>query len=100
MGERVERRLAAASNRALAGQGPVAEYSRGLTFFYIDYGDLDRLYLELCYSLSTLRYWKFRAPVDVVIYTDKPGRYRDLPVRIVDIASKIKEFSLNELYHH
>jgi len=74
--------------------------SRGLTFIYIDYGDLDRLYLELCYSLSTLRYWKFHAPVDVVIYTDKPGRYRDLPVRIVDIASKIKEFSLNEFYHH
>ena len=71
--------------------------SRGLTFIYIDYGALDRLYLELCYSLSTLRYWKFQAPVDVVIYTDKPGRYRDLPVRIVDITSKIKEFSLNEL---
>ena len=63
--------------------------SRGFTFIYIDYGNLDRLYLELRYSLSTLLYLKFHAPVDVVVYTDKPARYRDLPVRIVDIASKI-----------
>jgi hypothetical protein len=74
--------------------------SRGLTFIYIDYGDLDRLHLELRYSLSTLLYWKFHAPVDVVIYTDKPGRYRDLPARIVDVTSKINEFSLNGLYHY
>lgn len=74
--------------------------SRGLTFIYMDYGNHDRLYLELWYSLSTLLYWKFHAPVDVVIYTDKPDRYCDLPVRIVDMASKIREFSLNGLYHH
>jgi hypothetical protein len=74
--------------------------SRGLTFIYVEYGDLDRLYLELRYSLSTLLYWKFHAPVDVVVYTDKPDRYQDLPVRIIDIAAKISEFSRNGLYHH
>lgn len=74
--------------------------SRGLTFIYIDYGNLDRLYLELRYSLATLLYWEFHAPVDVVIYTDKPARYRDLPVRIVDIKSKFNEFTRDGLYHH
>jgi len=74
--------------------------TRGFTFIYIDYGNLDRLFLELRYSLATLLHWKFHAPVDVVIYTDKPDRYRDLPVRIVDIASKIREFSLGGTYHH
>jgi hypothetical protein len=74
--------------------------SRGLTFIYVEYGDLERLYLELRYSLSTLLYWKFHAPVDVVVYTDKPSRYQDLPVRVVDIATKISEFSRNGLYHH
>lgn len=74
--------------------------SRGLTFIYVEYGNLERLYLELRYSLSTLLYWKFHVPVDVVVYTDKPERYRDLPVRIVDITSKIAEFSRNGRYHH
>jgi len=74
--------------------------SRGLTFIYVEYGDLDRLDLELRYSLSTLLYWKFHAPVDVVVYTDKPSRYQDLPVRIVDITMKISEFSRNGLFHH
>lgn len=72
----------------------------GLTFIYIEYGSLDRLYLELRYSLATLLHWTFHAPVDVVIYTDKPDRYRDLPVRIVDMTSKIGEFSRHGLYHH
>ena len=44
---------------------------RGLTFIYIVYGELDRLYLEMRYSLSTLLYWPSPAPVDVVVYTDK-----------------------------
>ena len=76
--------------------------SRGLTFIYVDYGysNLGRLYTELRYSLATLLHWKFQAPVDVAVYTDKPGRYRDLPVRIVDISSKTKEFSLEGRYHH
>ncbi|WGD55402.1 hypothetical protein QA641_16895 [Bradyrhizobium sp. CB1650] len=74
--------------------------SRGLTFIYVEYGDLERLYLELRYSLSTLLYWKFHTSVDVVVYTDKPSRYQDLPVRIVDITTKISEFSRNGLYHH
>ena len=76
--------------------------SRGLTFIYVDYGytNLDRLDMELRYSLATLLHWKCQAPVDVVVYTDKPGRYRDLPVRIVDISSKTKEFSLEGRYHH
>ncbi|WP_143271529.1 hypothetical protein [Bradyrhizobium mercantei] len=74
--------------------------SRGLTFIYVEYGNLDRLYLELRYSLATLLHWKFHAPVDVVVYTDKPDRYRELPVRIVDITSRIAEFSRDGLYHH
>lgn len=74
--------------------------SRGLTFIYVEYGNLDRLYLELRYSLATLLHWKFHVPVDVVVYTDKPGRYRELPVRIVDITSRIEEFSRGGLYHH
>jgi len=74
--------------------------SRGLTFIYVEYGNLERLYLELRYSLSTLLYWKFHAPVDVVVYTDKPDPYQDLPVRVVDISSKISEFSRDGLYHH
>jgi len=31
--------------------------SRGLTFIYVVYGQLDRIYLELRYSLATLLYW-------------------------------------------
>jgi hypothetical protein len=73
---------------------------RGLTFIYVAYGELDRLYLELRYSVSTLLYWKLDAPVDVVVYTDKPERYRDLPVRIVDITTKMSGFSRAGLYHH
>ncbi|MGL3213385.1 hypothetical protein [Bradyrhizobium sp. BR 1433] len=39
--------------------------------------------------------------MDVVIYTDKPDRYRDLPVRIVELTtSKINDFSRGGLYHH
>lgn len=76
--------------------------SRGLTFIYVDYGysNLDTLNIELRYSLTSLLHLKSDAPLDVVIYTDKPSRYRDLPVRIVDIASKTREFSLEGRYHH
>lgn len=74
--------------------------SRGLTFVYVEYGNLERLHFELLYSLSTLLYWKFHTPVEVVIYTDKPDRYHDLPVRIVDITTRIPEFSRGGLYHH
>lgn len=74
--------------------------SRGLTFIYVAYGNLDRLYLELRYSLATLLYWKSEAAVDVVIYTDNPDRYRDLPVRVVDMSSRIDEFSRGGLYRH
>ncbi|QIG92366.1 MULTISPECIES: hypothetical protein [unclassified Bradyrhizobium] len=56
--------------------------------------------MELRYSLATLLHWKFHVPVDVVVYTDKPDLYRDLPVRIVDITPKIAEFSRGGLYHH
>jgi len=73
---------------------------RGFTFIYVAYGNLDRLYLELRYSLATLLYWTSQNPVDVVIYTDQPDRYSDLPARVIDIAPKIKDFSLNSLYHH
>jgi len=74
--------------------------ARGLTFIYVEYGDLERLYLELVYSLSTLLHWKFHALVDVVVYTDKPSRYRDLPIRTVDITTRISEFSRGGLYNH
>lgn len=74
--------------------------TRGLTFIYVEYGDLERLFLELRYSLTTLLYLQFQRPVEVVVYTDKPSRYLDLPVRIVDISKKITEFSRNGLYHH
>ncbi|MCC8964552.1 hypothetical protein H8A95_20080 [Bradyrhizobium sp. Pear76] len=81
-------------------EGSVGMISRGLTFIYVEYGNLERLYLELRYSLATLLHWKFHAAVDVVVYTDKPDRYRDLPIRIVDITPKIAEFSRHGLYHH
>lgn len=74
--------------------------ARGLTFIYVEYGDMERLQLELRYSLSTLLYWGRRFPLDVVVYTDKPYRHADLPVRLVDISSKISEFSRDGLYHH
>lgn len=73
---------------------------RGLTFIYVEYGDLERLQLELRYSLSTLLYWGHQFLLDVVIYTDKPARYGDLPVRLVDISNEISEFSRDGLYHH
>lgn len=74
--------------------------NRGLTFIYVEYGDLERLQLELRYSLSTLLYWGRSFPLDVVVYTDKPARYGDLPVRVVDISDEISEFSRGGLYHH
>lgn len=73
---------------------------RGLTFIYVEYGDMERLQLELRYSLSTLLYWGRPFPLDVVVYTDKPARYADLPVRLVDISGEISEFSRGGLYHH
>lgn len=74
--------------------------NRGLTFIYVEYGDLERLQLELRYSLSTLLYWGRSFPLDVVVYTDKPSRYGDLPVRVVDIFNDISKFSRGGLYHH
>ncbi|RXH23315.1 hypothetical protein XH99_31890 [Bradyrhizobium nanningense] len=38
--------------------------------------------------------------MDVVVYTDKPARYADLPIRLVDISGEISEFSRGGLYHH
>ncbi|WLB85706.1 hypothetical protein [Bradyrhizobium japonicum] len=73
---------------------------RGLTFIYVEYGDMERLQLELRYSLSTLLYWGRPFALDVVVYTDKPYRHADLPVRLVDISGKISEFSRDGLYHH
>lgn len=77
--------------------GTGSEASRELTFIYIAYGNLERLYLELRYSLATLLHWE---PVDVVVYTDQPDRYRDLPVRIVDLAPMMQQFTRSGLYHH
>lgn len=74
--------------------------ARGLTFIYVEYGDMERLQLELRYSLSTLLYWGRPFQLDVVVYTDKPARYGDLPVRVVDISGDIPEFSRSGLYHH
>lgn len=45
-------------------------------------------------------YWGRQFLLDVVVYTDKPARYGDLPVRVVDISNEISEFSREGLYHH
>lgn len=70
------------------------------TFIYIDYGVSEHIHLELRYSLSTLLDQDLSSNLDVVVYTDKPDIYADLPVRTVDIKSKIQEFSRGGSYYH
>lgn len=70
------------------------------TFVYIDYGVSENIHLELRYSLSTLLDQGRSLNIDVVVYTDKPDVYADLPVRTVDITPKVLEFSRQGLYYH
>jgi hypothetical protein len=76
--------------------------SRGLTVIYVDYGNLDRLYLELRYSLSTLLHWKFHAPVDVVIDTDNddtsPVMAHVLPLARTEFQNQLEPFAIAAIF--
>src|ERR1700733_12906272 len=58
------------------------------TFLYIDYGPSAYIAMELRYSLSTLLAEYAGAPVQVIVYTDKPRAYEGLHecVRARDIS--------------
>jgi hypothetical protein len=60
-------------------------------FIYLDYGPSPYISRELRYGLSTLLAEYTGRDVEVIVYTDKPGVYRDLHERVAarDISGEI-----------
>ena len=71
-----------------------------LNYLYLDYGGRAHYRAELKYSLISLRVELDPARARIVVASDAPELYRNWPVRVMDIAPRIREWSGNGLYYH
>ncbi|HEX4370720.1 MAG TPA: hypothetical protein VH019_05195 [Rhizomicrobium sp.] len=71
-----------------------------LNYLYLDYGGRARHRAELKYSLISLRAELDPARARIVVASDAPELYRRWPVRVLDIAPRIQEWSGDGLYYH
>lgn len=71
-----------------------------LNYLYLDYGGRAKYRAELKYSLISLRAELNPAKARIVVASDAPELYRHWPVKVMDIAPRIREWSGNGFYHH
>jgi hypothetical protein len=71
-----------------------------LNYLYLDYGGRAKYRAELKYSLISLQIELDPAWARIVIASDAPELYHHWPVRVMDIAPRIREWSGNGLYYH
>ena len=71
-----------------------------LNYLYLDYGGRAPYRAELKYSLISLRAELDPERARIVVASDAPELYRNWPVRVMDIAPRIREWSGNGLYYH
>ena len=71
-----------------------------LNYLYLDYGGRAQYRAELKYSLISLRAELDPKRARIVVASDAPELYRHWPVRGMDIAPRIREWSGNGLYYH
>jgi hypothetical protein len=72
-----------------------------LHYLYLDYGGLPKYRRELKYSLISLRQALGPAPdARIAVYTDAPRLYANWPVEVVDIGSRVREWSGGGIYPH
>jgi hypothetical protein len=71
-----------------------------LNYLYLDYGGRARYRAELKYSLISLQAELDPMQARIVVASDAPDLYRNWPVRVMDIAPRIRDWSGNGLYHH
>ena len=71
-----------------------------LNYLYLDYGGRAQYRAELKYSLISLRAELDPERARIVVASDAPELYRNWPVRVMDIAPRIREWSGNGLYYH
>lgn len=71
-----------------------------LNYLYLDYGGGGRHRAELKYSLISLRAELNPERARIVVATDSPELYRRWPVKVMDIAPRIQEWSGNGFYYH
>ncbi len=71
-----------------------------LNYLYLDYGGRARTRAELKYSLISLRAELDPMQARIVVASDAPDLYRNWPVRVMDIAPRIRDWSGDGLYYH
>ena len=71
-----------------------------LNYLYLDYGGKLNYRAELKYSLISLKAELDPAKARILIASDAPEIYRAWPVAVMDIASRIRNWSGEGLYHH
>lgn len=71
-----------------------------LNYLYLDYGGRAKYRAELKYSLISLRAELDPKAARIVVASDAPELYRKWPVRLMDIAPRLREWSGDGLYYH
>ncbi len=71
-----------------------------LNYLYLDYGGRPQYRAELKYSLISLRAELDPGRSRIVVASDAPEAYRAWPVTVMDIGSRLQEWSGGGLYHH
>jgi len=71
-----------------------------LNYLYLDYGGRAKHRAELKYSLISLRAELDPRHARIVVASDAPELYRHWPVKVMDIAPFVRDWSGGELYHH
>jgi hypothetical protein len=71
-----------------------------LNYLYLDYGGQARYRAELKYSLISLKADLDPARARIVVASDAPALYRNWPVTVMDIASRLQDWSGGGFYYH
>jgi len=67
---------------------------------YIVYGEDQTYYDGAIFSLLTFKNWINEEPIEIVVLTEKPEKFRAYPVNIISMSNVQKnEWSLNGVYH-
>jgi len=71
-----------------------------LNYLYLDYGGRAKYRAELKYSLISLQAELDPARARIVVASDAPELYQHWPVRVMDIAPRVRGWSGDGLYYH